>query len=203
MNRRVGAAVVALAVGAGLVLSACDGGEDPTDPPTTATTDSESPTETESETDEPTDAPTPPDVEAPTPADEVLVDDHVGAIWAARYFFDLYAYMRQTGDTGQFAAMSASECKFCAGAIERATEIKDEGGWVEGGEITFDIEQATAEYPTDDEPSYLVRFEGTQEEQTLYWSDGSSDTVEASPAEAVVAVQYVNDRFVVFGVNVG
>ncbi|WP_420113639.1 hypothetical protein [Pseudactinotalea sp.] len=53
---------------------------------------------------EPTDAPTPPEGEAPTPADEALVDDHVGAISAARHFLDLYAYMRQTRDTGQFDA---------------------------------------------------------------------------------------------------
>lgn len=118
-----------LAVGAGLVLSACDGGEDPTDPPTGETSGtSESATPTETESAEPTDVPTQPEVEAPTPADEVLVDDHVGAILAVRYFLDLYAYMRQTGDTGRFEAMSASECQFCASSIENASEIHDAGG---------------------------------------------------------------------------
>ncbi|WP_420113015.1 DUF6318 family protein [Pseudactinotalea sp.] len=202
MNRRVGVALVALAVSAGLVLSACDGGEDPTDPPTSETSEtSESATPTETETADPTDVPTQPEVEAPTPADEALVDDHVGAIWAVRYFLDLYAYMRQTGDTGQFDAMSASECQFCASAVERATAIHEDDGWVEGGEIVFDVHGATAEYPTDEEPNYLVRFSLTQEPQTITRGDGSIDEVDSASGNGVVALQFVNGRFVVFGVN--
>jgi hypothetical protein len=113
---------LALAVSAGLLLSACDGGEEPTDPPTTETSESTTPTEV---TTEPTDLPTPPEVEAPTPPPEAAVDDHVGAIYAARYFLDLYTYMRQTGETAQFEAMSAPECEFCTSSIENALEIHD------------------------------------------------------------------------------
>lgn len=186
-----------------LLLSACDGGEDPTDPPTTEPSSSEAPTEPATETTEPAETATPPEVEAPTPAPEAAVDDHVGAIYAARYFMDLYAYMRQTGDTAQFQAMSAAECEFCASSIENATEIHDAGGWVEGGEIMFDLDEAAAEYPTDEEPNYLVRFSAVQEPQSIFRGDGSVSDVGESPADAVVALQFIDGRFIVFGVNVG
>jgi len=189
---------LALAVSAGLLLSACDGGEDPTDPPTTETSESTTPTEV---TTEPTDVPTPPEVEAPTPAPEASVDDHVGAIWAVRYFMDLYTYMRQTGDTSQFEAMSAPECEFCTGAVENALEIHETGGWVEGGELIFRIEDATANYPTDQEPNYLVRFAMTQETQTIHRGDGSVDETDLGEYNVVVALQHVDGRFVTFGVN--
>ncbi|WP_156253593.1 DUF6318 family protein [Pseudactinotalea terrae] len=185
---------------AGLLLAACDGGEDPTDPPTESSS-SEAPTEPATETTEPAETATPPEVEAPTPAPEAATDDHVGAIHAARYFMDLYAYMRQTGDTAQFQAMSAAECEFCASSIENATEIHDAGGWVEGGSIVFDVSDATADYPTEQEPSYLVRFPLAQEPQRIFRSDGSVDNVDAASGAGVVAVQFVDGRFVVFGVN--
>ena len=199
MNRRPRVLAVALMVSAALLLSACDG-DDPTAPPTSETSESTTPTETVT-TDEPTDVPTPPEVEAPTPAPEVLVDDHVGAIYAARYFLDLYAYMRQTGDTAQFEATSAPECEFCASAVERATEIHEAGGWVEGGELEFDIDVATAELPTADEPSYLVRFAATELPTVTHLGDGSTSEKAGGDLQVVVALQYINGRFVVFGVN--
>lgn len=98
-SRMPGWAVALAAVGV-LTLSACDPGEDPTNPPSTAESSTE-PTTSASPTE---DVSTPPEVEAPTPPPEMAVDDHVGAIWATRYFIDLYTYMRQTGDTSQFEA---------------------------------------------------------------------------------------------------
>ncbi|WP_156253595.1 DUF6318 family protein [Pseudactinotalea terrae] len=202
MGRRGRLAAAALAISAGLLLSACDGGEDPTDPPTTEPSSSEVPTEPATETTEPPETATPPEVEAPTPAPEAAVDDHVGAIYAARYFMDLYAYMRTTGDSAQFEAMSASECEFCAGAVDYASELHEAGGWVEGGAIVFDVLEAAADYPTDAEPNYLVRFSLTQEPQVIHRGDGSTGETEEVVADAVVALQFLDGRFVVFGVNV-
>src|SRR5690606_29960211 len=93
---RSGRVLAAVAVCAAVALSGCDGGgEDPTADTTTAEPTTEEPT-----SEEPTsEAPEPPEVESPTPAPETETDDHVGAIWAARYFLDLYTYMRATGDT--------------------------------------------------------------------------------------------------------
>ncbi|GAB2623337.1 DUF6318 family protein [Pseudactinotalea suaedae] len=193
---------MALAMSAGLLLSACDGGEGPTEPPTTGTVTSESTTPTEVTT-EPSDIPTPPEVEAPTPAPEAAVDDHIGAIWAARYFMDLYTYMRQTGDTTQFEAMSAPECEFCASSIENVVEIHEEGGWVEGGELVFDIDEATANYPTADEPNYVVQFTVTEQPSTIHAGDGTSDARPGASGDVQVGLQYVDERYVVFGVNFG
>lgn len=199
MNRRAGVAAIALAVSAGLLLSACDGGDDPTDPPTTETSET-TPAETET-TVERTEVATPPEVEAPTPPPEASVDDHVGAIWATRHFLDLYAYMYATGETAQFEAMSTSECQFCVSSIEGARELHDAGAWVHGGAITFTMDQASAEYPTDTEPSYLVRIDAEEEPSTTHQADGSTAEVAGGAFQSVIALRYVDGRFIVFGVN--
>lgn len=182
-----------------LAVSACDLGEGPTEPASSA----ESSTATDPATSEsPTaDAPTPPEVDAPTPPPEMAVNDHVGAIWATRYFLDLYTYMRASGNTAAFEGMSAPECDFCASSIENAEEITADGGWAEGGALVFDINEATAEYPTDSEPNYLVRFSMTQERQVIHRPDGSVEEVGESSADVVVAMRYVDGRFICSGVN--
>lgn len=197
--RKMRGCVAGLALLGVLAVSACDPGEDPTDPPTTSTEATTADDATTSES--PTDVATAPEVEAPTPAPEALVDDHVGAIYAARYFLDLYTYMRATGDTAQFEAMSAEGCEFCADAVVNAQEVTAGGGWVEGGELEFDIEKATAEYPTEDEPNYIVRFSMTQQAQTIHRADGSIDTTEPGDYDVGVALRFVDGRFITSGLN--
>ncbi len=196
---RSGRVLAAVAVCAAVALSGCDGGgEEPTaDPTTTAEPTTEEPT-----SEEPTsEAPEPPEVESPTPAPETQTDDHVGAIWAARYFLDLYTYMRATGDTASFEAMSAPECQFCAGAVERAQELHEAQGWAEGGALVFDVGDAVADYPTDDEPSYLVYFTMTQEEQRIHRADGSVDVTDGGEYQVVVALEYDDGSYLVHGLN--
>lgn len=199
MRSRVRVWAAGAAVLGVLAVSACDPGEDPTDPPTTSaeSTTSGEPTTSES----PSEVATPPEVEAPTPAPEASVDDHVGAIYAARYFLDLYTYMRATGDTSQFEAMSRDGCKFCASSIANAEEIHDGGGWVEGGEIEFDLDRATADYPTTEEPNYVVRFRVEQAPQVVLYEDGNSEEIEGVSLDFAVAMRFVDGRFTVSGVN--
>ena len=196
---RSGRVLAAVAVCAAVALSGCDGGgDDPTaDPTTTAEPTTEEPTSAEPTSE----APEPPEVESPTPAPETQTDDHVGAIWAARYFLDLYTYMRATGDTASFEAMSAPECGFCAGQVEVAEEIHDGGGWVEGGAVVFDINEAAAQYPTDDDPNYVVRFTMTESDMKIHNGDGTFDEYEAEEYRVAIAMQHLDGRFVVFGVN--
>lgn len=203
MSRRVVTRVVTLALGAALVLAGCDGGgEEPTTPPSESSQGSGEPTSDDPTTEETSAVATPPVVEAPTPAPETAIDDHVGAIWAARYFLDLYTYMRQTGDTSQFEAMSAPECQFCASQIEQTEKIHAEGGWIEGGAVDFDLENATAEYPTSEEPNYLVRFEMVEQPFSVYDGDGVLlDEWGSEALDVVIALQYANGGFVVSGVN--
>src|SRR5690606_40272765 len=129
--RRSGRVLAAVAVCAAVVLSGCDGGgEGPTADPTTPA----EPTTEEPTSAEPTsEVPEPPEVESPTPAPETQTDDHVGAIWAARYFLDLYTYMRATGDTASFEAMSAPECGFCAGQEIGRASCRERGELTVGG----------------------------------------------------------------------
>ena len=198
---RSGRVLAAVAVCAAVALSGCDGGgEDPTaDPTTTAEPTTEEPT-----SEEPTsEAPEPPEVESPTPAPETQTDDHVGAIWAARYFLDLYAYMRATGDTASFEAMSAPECQFCESAVDNAREIHDAGGWVEGGGLLFDINEATVEYPTADEPNYFVRFTATEEPSVIYGREDTPEDKDGATFDVAVALRVVDGKFVVYGVNAG
>lgn len=97
--------------------------------------------------------------------------------------------------------MSAPECEFCASQLEAAEEIHAAGGWIEGGEVEFDLDEATAEYPTEDEPNYLVRFTLTEAPLTVHNGDGTAEEVEGSEYQVVVALQHINGRFIVFGVN--
>ena len=196
---RSGRVLAAVAVCAAVALSGCDGGgEEPTaDPTTTAEPTTEEPT-----SEEPTsEAPEPPEVESPTPAPETQTDDHVGAIWAARYFLDLYTYMRATGDTASFEAMSAPECGFCSSQVEVASDIHAAGGWVEGGSLEFDINEAAAAYPTEDEPNYVVRFTMTESPITIHEGDGTVDEIDSSEYRVAIAMRFIDGRFRVFGVN--
>lgn len=60
----------------------------------------------------------------PTPPADMARDDEVGAVAAARYFLDLYAYTESTQDTGPWEAMSHDDCVFCRSVLDDvATQV--------------------------------------------------------------------------------
>lgn len=200
---RRGVAVLAVALAFG--VAACDPGEDPTNPPTSETSDeSSSPSESPS-SEEPAETTTtagPPEIDPPEPPEGMFVDDHQGAILAASYFLDLYSYMRTTGDTRQFEAMSGPDCEFCSTSITSTEELHGNGNWIEGGELVHDVDEMTAELPNAERPEYVVHVQATEQPFTVHYSDGTSERAE-EPVELLMAigVRYVNDRFIVLGVT--
>lgn len=196
--RKSGAAVGLLALALG--VAACDpGGEDPTTPPTTDVTTTTDPTT------EPTETETsgPPDIDPPEVPDGMDVDDHQGAALAAGYFLELANYMNATGETALFEAMSGPDCNFCSYTVETVTALYEDGGWVEGGELVFDISTADVVLPTAEQPAYTVQLNAEQNAQTTHLGDGSTESAGASQIELALGVQYTGGEFTILGVNVG
>ena len=201
MRSRVRVWAAGAAVLGVLAVSACDPGDDPTDPPTTSaeSTTSDEPTTSESPSDE---VSTPPEVEAPTPPEGMNVDDHQGAALAVQYFFDLYSYMRTTWDTSEWDAMSDPDCGFCTDHSDYVGALEDAGAWIEGGEIIFDLADADVVLPTEDQPAYTVVVDAVEQPLIAHNADGTSTREpDERDVHLEVGVSFVGDRFIVLGVN--
>lgn len=200
---RRGAAVLAVALTLG--VAACDPGEDPTNPPPSqsseeSSTASESPSgEAATET---TTTAGPPELDPPEPPDGMFVDDHQGVALAAGYFLELYNYMRATGDTNYFESMSGPDCNFCAYSVETVNAVYGNGEWLEGGAIEFDISDANVVLATSEQSAYTVQLDATQTEMLVHRSDGSVDEVASDELQLGMGLEFVNERFIVVGVNV-
>ncbi|MFV0252652.1 MAG: DUF6318 family protein [Beutenbergiaceae bacterium] len=193
--------VFALAVAAALVLSGCD--PEPAPSPATTTTPATTAAETGSApSPEPT-VPPPPDLDPPAQPDGMDVDGPDEALVAIGYFFDLYSYMRVTGDTAAFDAMSGPDCRFCASAREGALADTVGDSWTDGGELTFAMDTVQAELPTSEHPNYLFELTLTQAPLTIYRSDGTRE-VHPEPTvhpRTVVAIERTAGGFIINGVN--
>lgn len=63
--------------------------------------------------------------------------DERGAEAAARYFFELYAYVVVTGETSEWDAMSWQTCEFCASIRDDARGDATDGVTYAGGKVTI------------------------------------------------------------------
>lgn len=63
--------------------------------------------------------------------------DERGAEAAARYFFELYAYVVVTGETSEWDAMSWQTCEFCASIRSKSRADVAEGATYDGGKVTI------------------------------------------------------------------
>lgn len=98
---------------------------------------SPAPTVTAAAAASPTSSPTwPPQVAVPTPPPEMSREDETGAVAAARYFLDLYAYTQSTQDTGPWQAMSHPDCIFCQSVIDDIADRRAAGQIVHPAEPT-------------------------------------------------------------------
>ncbi|WP_250444832.1 DUF6318 family protein [Actinotalea sp. C106] len=87
----------------------------------------------------PTAAPTP----SPEPSEPVAVAptrpaamdraDEAGAVAAAKYFLELFAYVLSTGDTTEWDAVTIESCSLCTNVRERAVTLHASGGMRGGG----------------------------------------------------------------------
>nr|WP_139084348.1 DUF6318 family protein [Nesterenkonia sp. F] len=67
-----------------------------------------------------------PEPEAP---EEITEKSEDGAEAALKYWWELYAYARNTGDTSSLASMSMSTCDYCKARVEHTVGVFDQGGW--------------------------------------------------------------------------
>ncbi|WP_211364976.1 DUF6318 family protein [Nesterenkonia halophila] len=67
-----------------------------------------------------------PEPEAP---EEITEKSNEGAEAALEYWWELYAYARNTGDTSSLVKMSMSTCDYCKARVEHTIGVYDQGGW--------------------------------------------------------------------------
>lgn len=191
--------VCALAVG--LVVGACDPGDEPTDPGTTSSSDE---TVTELETSESSetpsaDVPTPPELDQPVPPEDMGVDDRAGAAAAAEFFFAVLDFARTTGDTRLLESLSSPDCNYCASMLETIESLSADGGWIRS--TGFVLDDIRVQY-TDDGAGYLVRFVLDVPELTVYYGDGTQEVIEAaSHPDFALSIRWSGGGFVVDGVD--
>ncbi|MBO1751478.1 hypothetical protein J4G33_06635 [Actinotalea sp. BY-33] len=107
----------------GALLTGCSEAEpEPSPPPVTAT-----PAPTPSET--------PEELAAPERPAEMERTDEVGAMAAAEYFMELFAYVMATGDLEEWDRVSGQTCSFCANVREDVDATYSEGGRIVGGGV--------------------------------------------------------------------
>lgn len=135
--------VVAALVGAGLLLSACQGGG-----PTPGTSPSASSTSTSpSATPTPTPSPSAKYIPAsakgkaqnvPVPVKPALADQNSKAGLEAftKYWFALLDYGYQTGDTKTWTSLTGPNCQFCQSLKEGIDDVYTVNEWMVGGKLT-------------------------------------------------------------------
>ena len=73
---------------------------------------------------------------APVRPAEMERSDEVGALAAAEYFMELFAYVMATGDVVEWDAVSDPSCGFCAGVRGDVVRVYEAGGRFEGLSLT-------------------------------------------------------------------
>lgn len=122
--RGVVGVLFALALGVGM-LSACDDGASP-DPSPVASSSAE--VDTPEPTADYTIPPRPQDVRKPEEPELTAIDID-NAYELARYYLDLYPYVKATGDTAEWEKYAHPECEYCATVIEAAEVENESGAW--------------------------------------------------------------------------
>ncbi len=180
----------------GLMAAGCTGDATPTGPTGThspsASADAPSATPTVSPTPDMSVAPARPDAMATPSAD--------GAAAAASYFLTLYPYAYATGDTAEWAAMSAPECLFCSRTAEGVSRVHQVGNTVTGGAIDV-IETRGTEI--DAGRWYSAKVTATEAASTEVDPSGSPVTSsEGGTYTFDVALSFTSGRWIVDAVDV-
>ncbi len=128
---------------------------------------------------------------------EAEQNDPTGAQQAAIYFMRLYPYAFATGDLTQWEAMSESTCGFCSNVTDAVTELHEDGGWAD----PWSLEPSGTEYwdPTPGYDHSRVDVTYSAGPATSHLGDGSHQTTSDAEEGAVItlAMRYVNGRWMV------
>lgn len=183
---RFTSALAVLALSAAL-LSACGDGADPDPSPSAAT---ESTTTVEPSTNY-TIPPRPEDVHKPDEPDLSTVDIN-SAYELARYYLDLYPYVKATGDTTEWEKYAHPECEYCATVIDSAVASNEVGAWSDFNLGVADVATFSATGDVDFRVDFLV----DRDEIVYYGPDGE---VRTDPAEhsVVIGIKEVDGKLLV------
>ena len=176
---RFTSALAVLALSAAL-LSACGDGADPDPSPSAAT---ESTTTVEPSTNY-TIPPRPEDVHKPDEPDLSTVDIN-SAYELARYYLDLYPYVKATGDTTEWEKYAHPECEYCNTVIEAAVVENSSGAWADFNLGIVDEATFTATGDVDFRIDFLV-------ERDEIVSHGPEGEVRTPPGEHSVVIGLKN-----------
>lgn len=135
-----------------IMIGAVGCSEDSPAPTPTTTSSSSSPTPTETSA-SPAPSPTPP----PKPEAWTRNDD-TGALAAAQYFMDLYAYANATGDLADWKAAGTPDCEFCSGTASDIESIYSQGGHIRGAVFSLTDPQVVGHSETLDVRTVQVMY---------------------------------------------
>lgn len=183
---RFTSALAVLALSAAL-LSACGDGADPDPSPSAAT---ESTTTVEPSTDY-TIPPRPEDVHKPDEPDLSTVDIN-SAYELARYYLDLYPYVKATGDTTEWEKYAHPECEYCATVLDEAEIDIESGSW---SEVSLGVED-TAWFSVDGNVDYRIDFLVSRSEYKTYHSE-TADSIAPAEHAVIIGVSVENDALLV------
>jgi hypothetical protein len=181
-------AVLVTPVCAAVLFAACSDEEPPppgrtTAPPTSVTTTSAAPVPT-------------PTLPAAAKADKA------GAEAFVRYFWDVFNYTYESGDTKLLRSISDKGCKFCKSVIDYVSRLENAGLRARGGSVTVNQAVAPPAKPTD---GLLVYTVVTQAAGQVVAADGTiKETSEArANMRSDALVRWVDDSWHVVGVSLG
>ncbi len=197
--------VVAALVGAGLLLSACQGGGATPGNSAAASNTSASPSAT------PTTTPSAKYVPAsakgkaqnvPVPVKPALADQNSKAGLEAftKYWFALLSYGYETGDLNSWSKLSSGTCTFCNNLKAGVRESFSAGGWQAGGTFKTPNVKATM---SNSESRQAVDVQVLQEATSYYKKDGSkaAPTDPSGNSAVVVFAKYQKGAWFVDDMN--
>lgn len=90
-----------------------------------------------------------------------------GVIESAHYFLDSYAYMLSTGDTEPWNLIVSEYCAECMAFAKNAVSLKENGGWISGGEILLESHEVKLSDSGADNLTAVLTANFTEAQATL------------------------------------
>ena len=180
-----------------LVLTACNGGNnppgnDPTSPPASESASAPatpSPTPTPSAAYKPADAKgKAQNVPVPVLPEEAKAETKEGLEAFAKYWYAALSYAYETGDMTAWSAMTSTNCTFCTRIRQGLDSAYAKGRWVVGGKMSTPSVVGIFKPET---PSQQVKIQSIQDQIDYYDADGSvgqPSTPSSNTASVMIAV---------------
>jgi hypothetical protein len=134
---------------------------------------------------------------APTMPAPAGANTKVGAIAFVRHYVDLINYAQATGDLTELSSVEAKECESCTSGRKYLDVVYNNGGHIEGGDLTIDVGNAlrnesivgwTVDGTLTYGPQVVVRPSSTP----------STENLSGGGVPITVLVSYQSERWVIF-----